>query len=86
MTGDKQPLPRKSPQPEGVSGLGPSSLQSGLSWKTVLRLLLAANPSPCLPCRSGATGATAMTALSPFLLSTPHTLLPAPFPVPRACC
>ena len=86
MTGDEQPLPGKSPQPEGVPGLGPSSLQSGLSLKTVLRLLLAANPSPCLPCRGGAMGATAMTALSPFLLSTPHTLPLTPFPVPWACC
>ena len=42
---------QEKPQPEGLSHLGSSSPQPGLSPKTALHLLLAANPYPCPLCQ-----------------------------------
>lgn len=79
MMGGMQPLPGKSSQTEKLSGLGSSSPQLGLSLKTTLLLLLAANPSPCPPCQDG--GEVGPQPLTPSSSPPP---LPPPFPVPRA--
>lgn len=81
---------QEKPQPEGLSHLGSSSPQPGLSPKTALHLLLAANPYPCPLCqeveeRGGQRG----HGLDPFSLLfplyPPHPPAP-PIPLPQACC
>lgn len=89
--GDVISAQEEPPKPEGLSGLGPSSSpQPGLSLKTTLYLLMAANPYLCLLCqgleeRRGHRGHSC-DPLSPLLPLYPSHSPAPPILVPQACC
>lgn len=81
--GAVEPRLRKDPQPQGLSGLGSPSPLSGPSLNIEPRLLLLADPSPCLQCGGGGRGvmgAEPEIPLSPLLFPTPLILLLSPLP------